>query len=140
MAQMRSNPMEKPTAGTVLLAGRDLTSLKEKELAAFRRDNLGFVFQDFNLLDTLTGLENIALALTISGTDPRSVEKRAREAAALGARLESVSADSVAEPYPVERELSRWEQVNMDTGGVALGVLGLAVVALGVWGLVRIKK
>ena len=60
--------------------------------------------------------------------------------AALWARLESVSADSLAEPYPVERELSRWEQVKMDTGGVALGVLGLAVVALGVWGLVRIKK
>lgn len=59
--------------------------------------------------------------------------------AALWARLESVSADSVAEPYPVERKLSRWEQVKMDAGGVALGILAAVVAALGVWGLVRIK-
>ena len=44
--------LDKPTSGSVLLAGRDLTAVREKELAAFRRDNLGFVFQDFNLLDT----------------------------------------------------------------------------------------
>ncbi len=78
-----------------------------------------------------------------SDTDARlSVMESRYEAmlAALWARLESVSADSVAEPYPVERELSRWEQVKMDAGGVALGVLAAAVAALGVWGLVRIKR
>ena len=59
--------LDKPTAGTVLLAGRDLTSLKEKELAAFRRDNLGFVFQDFNLLDTFSLRDNILLPLVLAG-------------------------------------------------------------------------
>ena len=55
------------SAGSILLEGRDITQLKPKELARFRRENLGFIFQDFNLLDTLTVGENIALALTILG-------------------------------------------------------------------------
>ena len=54
------------SAGSILLEGRDITQLKPKELARFRRENLGFIFQDFNLLDTLTVGENIALALTIN--------------------------------------------------------------------------
>ena len=58
--------LDKPTGGVVLLDGKDITKIREKEIAAFRRNNLGFVFQDFNLLDTLTISENIALALTIN--------------------------------------------------------------------------
>ena len=54
------------SAGHIYLDGTDVTELKEKELARFRRENLGFVFQDFHLLDTLTISENIALALTIN--------------------------------------------------------------------------
>ena len=54
------------SAGHIYLDGTDVTEIKAKELARFRRENLGFIFQDFNLLDTLTISENIALALTIN--------------------------------------------------------------------------
>ena len=75
--------IDRPTSGSIVIDGKELTRLKGKELAKFRRERLGFVFQDFNLLDTLTGLENIALALTISGTPAHEVEHRAKEAAQL---------------------------------------------------------
>ena len=55
------------TSGHILVDGRDVTGLRSRALAKFRRDDLGFVFQDSNLLDTLTGFENGALALTIKG-------------------------------------------------------------------------
>ena len=57
--------LDKPTGGTVLLDGKDLTQIKESQIAAFRRDNLGFVFQDFNLLDTFSLEDNIYLPLEI---------------------------------------------------------------------------
>ena len=75
--------IDAPSAGSIQVDGTELTALRGKALSRFRRERLGFIFQDCNLLDTLTGLENIALALTISGADPRSVEKQAREAARL---------------------------------------------------------
>ncbi len=75
--------IDAPTAGRITVDGVQLTALKGKALSKFRRERLGFIFQDCNLLDTLTGLENIALALTIGGADPRTVEKRAHEAARL---------------------------------------------------------
>ncbi|MGL6175254.1 MAG: ABC transporter ATP-binding protein [Cellulosilyticaceae bacterium] len=53
------------TSGQILLDGKNITELKARELAKFRREHLGFIFQDFNLLDTLTGYENIAMALTV---------------------------------------------------------------------------
>ena len=53
--------LDKPTGGTVILEDRDLTKVKEKDVAMFRRDNLGFVFQDFNLLDTFSLEDNIYL-------------------------------------------------------------------------------
>lgn len=56
------------TAGHIILEGKDITEISEKDIARFRRENLGFIFQDFNLLDTLTIEENIALALTINRT------------------------------------------------------------------------
>ena len=55
------------TSGHILVDGRDVTGLRSRALAKFRRDDLGFIFQDSNLLDTLTGFENIALALTVKG-------------------------------------------------------------------------
>ena len=55
------------TSGHILVDGRDVTGLRSRALAKFRRDDLGFIFQDSNLLDTLTGIENIALALTVKG-------------------------------------------------------------------------
>ena len=59
--------LDRPTSGQVLLEGRDLTEVKESDMAAFRRDHLGFVFQDFNLLDTFTLEDNIYLPLVLAG-------------------------------------------------------------------------
>ena len=64
------------SAGHIYLEGADITEIKPKSLARFRRENLGFVFQDFNLLDTLTISENIALALSINKTLAKDVEPR----------------------------------------------------------------
>ncbi len=68
--------LDKPTGGSVLLDGRDLSKIKDSEIAAFRRDNLGFVFQDFNLLDTFSIQDNIFLPLVLAGKQP--VEMKAR--------------------------------------------------------------
>ena len=68
--------LDKPTAGTVLLAGRELTAVKEKELSSFRRDNLGFVFQDFNLLDTFSLRDNILLPLVLAGKKYPEMKRR----------------------------------------------------------------
>ena len=59
--------LDKPTSGEVLLNGRNITAIPEREICAFRRDNLGFVFQDFNLLDTFTLEDNIYLPLVLAG-------------------------------------------------------------------------
>lgn len=59
--------LDKPTSGDVLLNGKNIVSIKEKEISSFRRNNLGFVFQDFNLLDTFSLQDNIFLPLVLSG-------------------------------------------------------------------------
>lgn len=69
------------SAGKILLDGVNISDLSEGELAKFRRERLGFVFQDFNLLDTLTVEENIGLALSLTHTDPGAVQGRVREVA-----------------------------------------------------------
>lgn len=69
------------SAGHILLDGKDITTISDNDIATFRRDNLGFVFQDFNLLDTLTLEENIALPLTISGISPKEIDERVRQIA-----------------------------------------------------------
>jgi putative ABC transport system ATP-binding protein len=69
------------SAGHILIDGVDITKMSGKELSRFRRERLGFVFQDFNLLDTLTCYENIALALTIIKVSPSEIERRIREIA-----------------------------------------------------------
>lgn len=68
--------LDRPTAGQVLLSGKNFTNLKHKELCAFRRDNLGFVFQDFNLLDTLSLQDNIMLPLVLAGESFGEMRKR----------------------------------------------------------------
>nr|WP_317282380.1 ABC transporter ATP-binding protein [uncultured Sellimonas sp.] len=67
--------LDKPTGGKVKLKGRELTSVPERELAVFRRQNLGFVFQDFNLLDTLSIRDNIFLPLVLAGKKYSEMEK-----------------------------------------------------------------
>lgn len=69
------------SAGHIYLGGTDVTEIKPNAIARFRRENLGFVFQDFNLLDTLTISENIALALSINKTPARDVEPRIQDIA-----------------------------------------------------------
>ena len=69
------------SAGRILLNGVSVADLPEGELAKFRRERLGFVFQDFNLLDTLTIEENIGLALSLNHQDPKTVQNRVREVA-----------------------------------------------------------
>lgn len=62
------------TSGNILIDGKDITNLKEEELCEFRKKNLGFIFQDFNLLDTLTIEENIALVLTIQNVEVKEID------------------------------------------------------------------
>ena len=68
--------LDQPTSGQVLLDGRTLSGISDKELAAFRRKNLGFVFQEFNLLDTFSVRDNILLPLVLSNTSVSEMEKR----------------------------------------------------------------
>ena len=75
--------IDKPTSGSILVEGRELTRLKGKELTRFRRERLGFIFQDCNLLDTLTAFENIALSLSIVGTPAGEIRPRVEETAQL---------------------------------------------------------
>ncbi len=84
------------SAGHIYLEGRDVTELRPKELARFRRENLGFVFQDFNLLDTLTISENIALALAINKVPADKVEARVTEMA------KSLMISDILDKYPYQ--------------------------------------
>ncbi|MDO4976982.1 MAG: ABC transporter ATP-binding protein [Eubacteriales bacterium] len=68
--------LDKATEGSVILDGKDIGSIKEKDIARFRRDNLGYVFQDFNLLDTFTLEDNIYLPLVLAGKKPTEMKKR----------------------------------------------------------------
>ncbi len=88
--------LDKPTAGSVLLAGRDLAALKEKQLAAFRRDNLGFVFQDFNLLDTFSLRDNILLPLVLAGKKWPEMDRR------LTPLAQSLGIGPLLDKYPYE--------------------------------------
>ncbi len=68
--------LDKPTSGEVLLEGRNLTKIKDKDISAFRREHLGFVFQDFNLLDTFSVQDNIFLPLVLSGKPYPEMKRR----------------------------------------------------------------
>lgn len=84
------------TSGHIYIEGKDITELGQGKLARFRREELGFIFQEFNLLDTLTAFENIALALTIVRTKPTDIEKKVLEVAK---RLEI---EGVLDKYPYQ--------------------------------------
>ena len=68
--------LDKPTSGTVILDGKDISTIPEKRLAEFRRENLGFVFQDFNLLDTFSLEDNIMLPLVLAGEKYNTMQER----------------------------------------------------------------
>ncbi len=84
------------SAGHILLNGQDISELPQQELARFRREKLGFVFQDFNLLDTLTLEENIGLALTINHMDPNLVKDRVQDVAM------RLGIDDILEKFPTQ--------------------------------------
>lgn len=88
--------IDKVISGNIYVAGRNITNLNGKELNKFRREELGFIFQDFNLLDTLTAYENIALALSIQGVKPDEIDARIREVA------RELDIESVLKKYPYE--------------------------------------
>ena len=82
------------SAGHIYLDGKDVTELKEKEIAQFRRENLGFIFQDYNLLDALTVSENIGLALSINGVNPTEIGPRVEQIA------RQLNITEILEKYP----------------------------------------
>ncbi len=88
--------LDKPTGGQVILAGKDMADIRPKELCAFRRDNLGFVFQDFNLLDSLSLRDNIFLPLVLAGCGVGEMEKR------LTPLAERLGIGGILEKYPYE--------------------------------------
>ena len=88
--------LDQPTSGKVFLDGKDLTMVKEREIAAFRRDNLGFVFQDFHLLDTFSLKDNIFLPLVLAGKSPKEMELR------LNPIAEQLGITHLLEKYPYE--------------------------------------
>ena len=88
--------LDKPTSGTVKLDGRELSKIKESEVAAFRRDNLGFVFQDFNLLDTFSLEDNIFLPLVLSGKKPSEMRERIAPIA------DNLGISDILKKYPYE--------------------------------------
>ena len=73
--------IDRVTSGHIYVGGVDITTLKGNDLNRFRREELGFIFQDFNLLDTLTAYENIALALSIQNVKPKEIDVRVRSIA-----------------------------------------------------------
>ncbi len=88
--------LDKPSSGEVLLDGHDITQISDKELSAFRRDHLGFVFQDFNLLDTFSLRDNIYLPLVLAGRPYKEMENRLLPIA------ERLGITELLEKYPYE--------------------------------------
>ncbi|MDF2631615.1 MAG: transporter, ATP-binding protein [Caproiciproducens sp.] len=88
--------IDSATAGHIFIDGMDITQLNSKKLSKFRREQLGFIFQDFNLLDTLTAYENIALALTIIKTPAGEIDVRVRHVA------KELEIEDVLQKYPYQ--------------------------------------
>jgi putative ABC transport system ATP-binding protein len=88
--------LDKPTSGEVLVNGQDITKIKENNISEFRRDNLGFVFQDFNLLDTFTIKDNILLPLVLAKKDYKSMYHYAMPI------VEKLRIEDIMEKYPYE--------------------------------------
>lgn len=86
--------IDRVSGGNILLDGKDITKLPKKSLAKFRRENLGFIFQDFNLLDNLTIRENIALALTIYGEKGKGIDDK------INAIAQKLAITAILEKFP----------------------------------------
>ncbi|MEG1701688.1 MAG: ABC transporter ATP-binding protein [Erysipelotrichaceae bacterium] len=88
--------IDRVTSGNILINQQDITKLKRGQLAKFRREELGFIFQDFNLLDTMTAYENIALALTIQKVNPKTIDEKIKEVA------KTLEIEDVLSKYPYQ--------------------------------------
>lgn len=88
--------LDKPTSGSIILEGKDILKISDKEISSFRRDHLGFVFQNFNLLNTFNVKDNIALPLVLKEVRQDEIEKRVKETADL------VNIGNILEKYPYE--------------------------------------
>lgn len=88
--------IDKVTSGHIIINGEDITKLKGNNLNKFRREELGFIFQDFNLLDTLTCYENIALALTIQKVNAKEIDRRVKDIA------EKLGIKEILKKYPYQ--------------------------------------
>ena len=84
------------TTGNIIINDKDITKMKSKQLENFRKDELGFIFQDFNLLDTLTAYENIALALTIQGVKPSLIDEKIKNVS------KNLGIEEVLNKYPYQ--------------------------------------
>lgn len=112
--------IDRATRGQIAVDGRDITTLSRKALSRFRRDSLGFIFQDFNLLDTLTGYENIALALTIKHTSPAQIPTLVKNIAL------SLGVKEVLQKYPYQMSGGQKQRVAAARAMVADPKLVLA--------------
>lgn len=88
--------IDRPSSGTVYIDGEDIVKMNEEKLSVFRRNKLGFIFQDFNLLDTLTVKENIVLPLSLSKVDLKEIKQRLKEVS------ESLGIEDILNKYPYE--------------------------------------
>lgn len=88
--------IDRVTSGHIIVKGEDITRLRGNKLNKFRREELGFIFQDFNLLDTLTAYENIAIALTIQKINAKEIDKRVKEIS------EKLGIKEILEKYPYQ--------------------------------------
>lgn len=88
--------IDEVSSGHIYIDGKDLTEISQKDIARFRRENLGFIFQDFNLLDTLTIHENIALALTINRYKKQDIDSKVKAAAV------ELGIEDILHKYPYE--------------------------------------
>lgn len=88
--------IDRVSAGSIMINGKDITKMKKSQLIKFRREELGFIFQDFNLLDTLTSFENIALALTIQKVNAAQIQTRVKEVA------QRLGIETILDKYPYQ--------------------------------------
>lgn len=88
--------LDKATSGNVILNGKDINSIKENEISKFRREKLGFVFQDFNLLDQFNNKDNILLPMVLSNSDINTMEK------SLAYLKKTLNLDAIIDKYPYE--------------------------------------
>ena len=97
--------IDAPTSGSIFINGQDVTGMKASKLSQFRREQLGFIFQDSNLLDTLTARENIALPLTIARVNPNEIKTRVQDVAA------RLSISQVLDKYPYQMSGGQQQRV-----------------------------